>query len=52
MTTSSESKKMLEKQDKKYIAERWKNEFSLNELKKYQEILDLFEVETYNLLSQ
>ena len=43
---------MLKKQDKKYITERWKNEFSLNELKKYQEILDLFEVETYNLLSQ
>jgi len=52
MTTSADSKKMLKKQDKKYITERWKNEFSLNELKKYQEILDLFEVETYNLLSQ
>ena len=50
MTTSEDSKKILQKQNKKYIVERWKREFSFKELQKYQEILDLFKIDMYDLL--
>ena len=49
MTTSNKSKKMFESKDKNYIIERWKEKFSYQDLNKFQNILDLFKINIYNL---
>tara|TARA_Y100000590_G_scaffold314564_2_gene355661 strand:- start:14773 stop:15765 length:993 start_codon:yes stop_codon:yes gene_type:complete len=49
MTTSNKSKKMFKSKDKSYIIERWKEKFSYQDLNKFQNILDLFKINIYNL---
>lgn len=50
MTTSKESRKIIDSRDYNAIISRWKNEFKEIDLKRYQEILSLFNIDYYNLL--